>query len=85
MLNSAVNTTNYYINLLNPLSDEAKLNIIHALTTSMLKEKESKSRDLTHFFDGLSNSWDDGITPEETSEEIRKMSVFGRTRHIESL
>lgn len=86
----ALNITDWYMKILNPLSSEIKLNLINRLSESVLKEGFSihKSKSLVtnnDFFASLSNSWDDEATPEEETDRIRNSRLSNVTRNIDSL
>lgn len=36
------------------------------------------------FFDGITGAWDDGLSPEETTRQIRAGRPDGMTRHMET-
>lgn len=85
-----LNITDWYMKILNPLSSEVKLNLINRLSESVLKERLSahkskkKSADSV-FFESLSDSWDDGTTPEEEMQYIRESRQSNITREIDPL
>lgn len=85
-----LNIIDWYMKILNPLSSEVKLNLINRLSESVLKEgisvhspKAPSSKN--DFFAALSDSWDDGITPEEETDCIRNSRLSGATRNISPL
>lgn len=85
-----LNITDWYMKILNPLSAEIKLNLINRLSESVLKERlsiqKSKNQKTNRvFFDSLSDSWDDGVTPEEEIKQIRDSRLNNVTRKIDSL
>lgn len=85
-----LNITDWYMKILNPLSSEVKLNLINRLSESVLKErlsvhKPKKQIANSLFFDSLSDSWDDGSTPEEETKNIRESRSSNVTRNIDSL
>jgi len=81
MTTIALETTDWYMRLLEPLSREIKLNIINRLSTSLLMKTQQKKVDMS-FFDGLSNAWEDEKSPEEEMRTIRMSRTSGMTRSI---
>lgn len=84
----ALNITDWYMKLLNPLSTEVKLNLINKLSEAVLKESgvshKSKADSTSDFFASLGTSWDDGISPEEEASRLRNARMNDVTRNIET-
>ena len=80
----AEKTADWYAQMLLPLESSIKLTLINKLSASLLDEQEPEKIGIS-FFDGLTNAWDDGISPEAESESIRAAHTQGKTRRLESL
>ena len=75
------NNIGWYLRILLPLNSDMKLAIINRLSASMLtKKKKKKNRD---FFDGLNNSWCDGVSADDEIAMLREARTFYNTRVIE--
>lgn len=72
----------WYTQMLLPLENSIKLTIINRLSASILENIETKKYDMS-FFDGLNNSWDNGVSPEVEMTSIHNARTQGVTRHIE--
>lgn len=81
-----LNTADWYMKLLAPLSPDVKLDLISRLSES-LKEKKSvpvkkavgRSED---FFSDVSGAWDDGTSVDEEMCNIRESRMSNQTRKI---
>ena len=65
--------TDWLMRILSTQSNEVKLDIINRLSASMMRNKPI---DMS-FFDGLTNAWDDGISPNEEIQKIRNARTSG--------
>lgn len=85
----SLNTTDWYMKLLAPLSPDVKLDLISKLSES-LKEKVThpvakKDAVLSeNFFNTLSGAWDDGTPVEEEIKNIRESRTSNKTRMMEN-
>jgi hypothetical protein len=80
----AYNTVDWYMRMLAHQIKEVKLDLISKLSASMIENDNIPKNDMS-FFDGLTNAWDDGISPEEEMRIIRESRTHRRTRKIEDL
>ena len=71
-----------YWGMLKGLNDKTKRELAVLLINS-IGRSASVTTKKEHFFDGLSNAWDDGISPEEEMDSIRKARTSGITRNLE--
>ena len=69
MASVAINNTDWLMLLLSTQSKEVKLDIISRLSASLTRKNKVKKDDMS-FFDGLTNSWDDGTPAEEEIARI---------------
>ena len=82
MTATAQKTAEWYTQMLMPLENTIKLTIINRLSASLLENEENKKTEMS-FFDGLNNSWNDGISPEAEAAAIRSARTQGVTRVLE--
>ena len=75
-------TSTLYWGMLKGLNDNTKRELAVLLVNS-IGRSVSTTKNTRNFFDGLSNAWDDGISPEEETEKIRKARMSGVTRILE--
>jgi hypothetical protein len=75
------NSANWYLRMLMPLSDETKLDLISKLTAAMSRKNKTEVTD-SHFFDGLTGTWENGKSPEDEITQIRDSRMSGVTRKI---
>ena len=54
-------------------------------TLYLKAEDENTAKTDMSFFDGLTNAWDDGVSPEDEMHRIRASRMQGKTRKIEEL
>ena len=80
----AYNTVDWYMRMLAHQMKEVKLDLISRLSASMIEGEQNPKNDMS-FFDGLTNAWDDGVSPEEEMRIIRESRKHSRTRKIEDL
>ena len=81
-MNTAVYpASDWYLRMLLPLNGRSKLDIINKLSASLLSSTKTKKVD-SHFFDGLSNAWDDGKSPEEEVESLMQARRSGVSRQL---
>ena len=80
-ITTSINSADWYFNMLAPLNKEVKLDIISRLSASLTKKVKRKKTDMS-FFDGLTNSWDDGTPLEEEIKRIHKARTSGLTRNL---
>ncbi len=73
-----------FARMISPCQKEVKLALINKLSADLLKGEEKDDVDMS-IFDGLSNSWDDGLSVEEETEKIRAARVQGVSRMIGTL
>ena len=73
-----------FARMISPCQKEVKLALINKLSADLLKGDEKGDVDMS-IFDGLSNSWDDGLSVEEETEKIRAARVQGASRMIGTL
>ncbi len=78
----AYNTVDWYMRMLAHQMKDVKLDLISRLSASMIDDDKNQKNDMT-FFDGLTNAWNDGISPEEEMRIIRASRMQGKTRKIE--
>ena len=71
-----------YWGMLKGLNDKTKRELAVLLINSIGRSTSATTKK-EHFFDGLSNAWDDGISPEEEMDSIRKARTSGITRNLE--
>lgn len=75
--------TDWLMRILSTQSNEVKLDIINRLSASMMRNNKRKKPIDMSFFDGLTNAWDDGISPDEEIQKIRNARTSGLTRIID--
>ncbi len=75
-------TANWYAQMLMPLENSIKITLINKLSASILEKSKQTKKNMS-FFDGLSNSWCDDISPEEETAAIRAAMVQGNSRILE--
>ena len=80
----AYNTVDWYMRMLAPQMRDVKLDLISRLSASMLEDENTAKTDMS-FFDGLTNAWDDGVSPEDEMHRIRASRMQGKTRKIEEM
>ncbi|MBR1668163.1 MAG: hypothetical protein IJ693_12275 [Bacteroidaceae bacterium] len=71
-----------YWGMLKRLNDKTKRELAVLLVNS-IGRSTSTTKNTKNFFDGLSNAWDDGISPEEEMENIRNARTSGISRILE--
>lgn len=81
MTSIAINNTDWLMRLLSTQSKDVKLDIISRLSASLTK-KDKRSKSDMSFFNGLTNSWDDGTPAEEEIARIRAARLSGQTRKL---
>ena len=69
--------TDWLMRILSTQSNEVKLDIINRLSASMMRNNKRKKPIDMSFFDGLTNAWDDGISPDEEIQKIRNARTSG--------
>lgn len=84
----SLNTADWYMKLLAPLSPDVKLDLISRLSES-LKEKvahpaKKTTAETKNFFGALSGAWEDGTSVEEEMMNIRESRTSNKTRKIEN-
>lgn len=80
-MDSVLNQTNTYWELLKGLSSEVKLSLINRLSSSLLKEKVESKKQWADEFCGMWN--DDSRSAEEMIEDIRSSRCFNRDVNFE--
>lgn len=69
--------TDWLMRILSTQSNEVKLDIINRLSASMMRNNKRKKPIDMSFFDGLTNAWGDGISPDEEIQKIRNARTSG--------
>ena len=71
-----------YWGMLKGLNDKTKRELAVLLVNSIGRTSLATTKSES-FFDGLSDAWDDGVSPEEETARIRDARASGITRMLE--
>ena len=79
MTEASLKQAEQFARMISPCQRDVKLAIINKLSAELMQSDEKKDVDMS-IFDGLSNSWDDGLSLEEETSRIRAARVQGVSR-----
>lgn len=80
----SLNSADWYMKLLAPLSPDIKLDLISKLSESLKEKVSAKSvSNPSDFFGSLTGAWEDEVSVEDEIKFIRESRTSNKTRSID--